>query len=134
MTWSIIARDGTGRLGVAVASKFFAVGALCAHTRRGVGAVATQALMNPLYGPQGLDLLASGRPADDALACLLAADAGRDQRQVHLLPAQGPAAAHTGSQCVDWCGHAMATKTIRSWTCGWTTIPTRSRNCSGSTR
>jgi uncharacterized Ntn-hydrolase superfamily protein len=107
MTWSIIARDGTGRLGVAVASKFFAVGALCAHTRRGVGAVATQALMNPLYGPQGLDLLASGRPADDALACLLAADAGRDQRQVHLLPAQGPAAAHTGSQCVDWCGHAV---------------------------
>ena len=87
MTWSIIARDGTGRLGVAVASKFFAVGAPCAHTLRGVGAVATQALMNPLYGPQGLDLLASGHPADDALACLLAADAGRDQRQVHLLPA-----------------------------------------------
>ncbi len=107
MTWSIIARDNTGRLGVAVASKFFSVGALCAHTRRGVGAMSTQALMNPLYGPAGLDLLAHGQTAEQALAALVGADAGRDQRQVHLLPANGPAAAHTGSACVDWCGHAV---------------------------
>lgn len=107
MTWSIIARDGTGRFGVAVASRFFAVGAMCAHTRRGVGALSTQALMNPLYGPAGLDLLGNGQTATEALASLLAADGGRDQRQVHLLPAVGPAAAHTGSACVDWCGHAI---------------------------
>jgi len=107
MTWSIIARDNTGRLGVAVASKFFSVGALCAHTRRGVGAMSTQALMNPLYGPAGLDLLAHGQTAAQTLATLVSADAGRDQRQVHLLPANGPAAAHTGSACVDWCGHAV---------------------------
>jgi uncharacterized Ntn-hydrolase superfamily protein len=107
MTWSIIARDRTGRLGVAVASRFFAVGALCAHTRRGVGAMSTQALMNPLYGPAGLDLLAGGQTAAQALATLVGADAGRDQRQVHLLPLVGAAAAHTGATCVDWCGHAV---------------------------
>ena len=61
MTWSILGRDDEGRLGVAVASRFFAVGALCPHTRRGVGAVSSQALLNPLYGPAALDLLAEGR-------------------------------------------------------------------------
>lgn len=108
MTWSLLARDSSGRLGVAVASRFFAVGALCAHTRRGVGAISTQALMNPLYGPAGLDLLAAGQTAAQALSVLIAGDAGRDQRQVHLLPAAGPAAVHTGAACVDWCGHRVA--------------------------
>ena len=56
MTWSILARDADDRFGVAIASRFFAVGALCVHTRRGVGALATQARMNPLYGPAGLSL------------------------------------------------------------------------------
>ena len=107
MTWSILARESSGRVGVAVASKFFSVGALCAHTRRGIGAVSTQALMNPLYGPGGLDLLARGQTAAQAIAALVAADAGRDQRQLHVLPASGPAAAHTGASCVDWCGHAL---------------------------
>ena len=107
MTWSIVARDNGGNLGVAVASRFFAVGALCVHTRRGVGALATQALVNPLYGPAGLDLLASGKPAAQVVAELVAADAGRDQRQVHLLPAFGPGAGYTGSACVDWCGHQV---------------------------
>ena len=105
MTWSILARDGQGHLGVAIASRFFAVGALCVHTRRGVGAVATQALMNPLYGPAALDRLAAGRAASDVAAELTAADAGRAQRQLHLLGADGTAAAHTGEQCVGWCGH-----------------------------
>ena len=105
MTWSIVARDNAGELGVAVASRFFAVGALCVHTRRGVGALSTQALMNPLYGPAGLDLLARGKPAADVVAELVAADAGRDQRQLHMLPAFGPGAAYTGGTCVDWCGH-----------------------------
>ena len=60
MTWSIVARDPGGALGVAVASRFFAVGVLCAHARTGAGALATQALVNPGFGPAGLDLLAQG--------------------------------------------------------------------------
>lgn len=107
MTWSILARDADGRLGVAIASRFFAVGALCVHTRAGVGALSTQALMNPLYGPQGLALLAGGHDAAAVVATLTAADAGQAQRQLHVLPAHGAAAAHTGSACVDWCGHAL---------------------------
>ena len=105
MTWSILARDEHGRFGVAIASRFFAVGMLCVHTRRGVGALCTQALMNPLYGPRGLELLGSGQDAVLVVAALIAADDGRAQRQVHVLPATGSAAVHTGSACIDWCGH-----------------------------
>ncbi|WP_119292217.1 DUF1028 domain-containing protein [Azohydromonas sediminis] len=107
MTWSILARDADGRFGVAIASRFFAVGALCVHTQRGVGAVATQALMNPLYGPAGLMLLAQGHAPAAVVAALTATDAGRAQRQLHVLGAHGPGAAHTGSACIDWCGHAV---------------------------
>lgn len=107
MTWSILARTPDGRCGAAVASRFFAVGALCLHTRRGVGAVATQALMNPLYGPAGIELLAAGFDAAAVVAALTAADGGRDQRQLHVLPAHGPGAAHTGAACIDWCGHQV---------------------------
>jgi uncharacterized Ntn-hydrolase superfamily protein len=107
MTWSILARDAQGHLGVAIASRFFAVGALCVHTRRGVGAIATQALMNPLYGPAGLDLLSGGRPAADVVEALTSADAGRAQRQLHVLPVTGPAAAWTGASCIGWCGHLV---------------------------
>lgn len=106
MTWSILARDADGRFGVAIASRFFAVGALCVHTRRGIGALSTQALMNPLYGPQGIEWLAAGVAPDAVVRRLTAADAGRSQRQLHVLGATGPAAAHTGADCVDWCGHA----------------------------
>jgi uncharacterized Ntn-hydrolase superfamily protein len=105
MTWSIVARDGQGRFGVAIASRFFAVGALCVHTRRGVGALATQALMNPLYGPAGLDLLSAGYSSADVVDTLIAGDEGRAHRQLHVLPASGPAAAHTGASCIDGCGH-----------------------------
>ena len=105
MTWSIVARDASGALGVAVASRFFAVGALCAHARGGVGALATQALVNPGYGPAGLDLLAHGYAPAAAIARLLAADPGRAVRQVHLIDAQGRVAAHTGNDCIGWCGH-----------------------------
>lgn len=107
MTWSILAREPDGRFGVAIASRFFAVGALCVHTKAGVGALSTQALMNPLYGPRGLALLAEGRSAAEVVATLTGADAGAAQRQLHVLPAHGPAAAHTGAACVDWCGHAV---------------------------
>jgi uncharacterized Ntn-hydrolase superfamily protein len=107
MTWSILARDADGRFGAAIASRFFAVGALCLHSRRGVGILSTQALMNPLYGPAGIDRLAAGDAPAAVLAALTAADAGRDQRQVHVLGAQGTPAAHTGAACVDWCGHQV---------------------------
>ena len=108
MTWSILARDDAGRFGVAIASRFFAVGALCMHTRRGVGALATQALMNPTYGPAGLALLSAGRGAPEVVAALIGADAGRDHRQLHVLPAAGSAAAHTGAACIGWCGQRQA--------------------------
>lgn len=107
MTWSILARDNEGRLGAAIASRFFAVGALCIHIRRGVGALSTQALMNPLYGPAGIALLGGGRTAAEVVATLIEADAGSAQRQLHVLPALGPAAAHTGSGCIEWCGHQV---------------------------
>jgi uncharacterized Ntn-hydrolase superfamily protein len=107
MTWSILARDADGNFGVAIASRFFAVGALCVHTRRAVGALSTQALMNPLYGPAGIGMLAQGDAAPRVVAALTGADAGREQRQLHVLPASGPPAAHTGASCVDWCGHVL---------------------------
>lgn len=107
MTWSLIARDADGRFGMAIASRFFAVGALCLHARAGVGALATQALLNPLYGQQGLGLLAAGRGAAEVVRSLTAADDGRSQRQLHVLPARGAGAAHTGDACVGWCGHLL---------------------------
>jgi uncharacterized Ntn-hydrolase superfamily protein len=108
MTWSIIARDeDTGRIGIAVATKFFAVGALVPHIRTGVGAIASQAFMNPHYGPRGLALLESGRSAEEVVAQLTAPDAGRHNRQLHVMDRQGRFAAHTGAACVDWCGHQL---------------------------
>jgi uncharacterized Ntn-hydrolase superfamily protein len=108
MTWSIVARDKSGAFGVAVASRFFAVGALCPHARASVGAVATQALVNPGLGPAGLDLLDNGYEAAHVIEALVAADPGRDVRQFHVVDASGNAAAYTGAQCVDWCGHVTA--------------------------
>jgi uncharacterized Ntn-hydrolase superfamily protein len=105
MTWSIVARNDDGALGVAVASRFFAVGALCPYARGGVGAIATQALVNPAYGTAGLDLLASGYTPAHAIDALVAADPGRDARQVHAIDARGRTAAYTGSACIEWCGH-----------------------------
>ena len=108
MTWSIIARDEpTGRVGIVVATRFFAVGAMVPHIRTGVGAVATQAFINPLYGPQGLALLEGGLGAEETVARLTAADAGRDNRQLHVMDREGRFAAYTGAACIDWCGHAI---------------------------
>jgi len=104
VTWSIVARDADGAFGVAVASRFFAVGALCPHARSGIGALSTQALVNPGYGPSGLDLLERGIAASDAVARLVAGDEGREHRQLHLIDRRGRCAAHTGSLCIDWCG------------------------------
>lgn len=105
MTWSIIARDATGAFGVAVASKFFAVGALCPHARSGVGALATQALLNPLFVAPGLDAMAQGTPPEDIVRALTDADEGRDHRQLHMIDRDNRSAAYTGAACIDWCGH-----------------------------
>ncbi|MDT8331293.1 DUF1028 domain-containing protein [Roseomonas gilardii] len=111
MTWSILARDPeTGELGAAVATKFFAVGALCLRVEGRVGAVASQALVNPMLREQALDGLRAGGGAGEVLAAVIAADPGREARQLHILSAvpgaaDGAAARHTGSGCVDWAGH-----------------------------
>jgi uncharacterized Ntn-hydrolase superfamily protein len=108
MTWSIIARDPeTGQTGIAVATRFFAVGALVPHVETGVGAVASQAFVNPYYGRQGLAMLREGADAEAVVAALTAADAGRDQRQLHVMDRAGRSAAFTGAACIDWCGHAI---------------------------
>jgi uncharacterized Ntn-hydrolase superfamily protein len=106
MTWSIIARDSaTGQFGIAVATRFFAVGARVPHIAAGIGAVATQALVNPYYGIDGVKLLREGRAPGEIVATLLAADSGRETRQLHIMDATGRIASHTGRECVDWCGH-----------------------------
>src|SRR5256714_8063995 len=104
MTWSIVARDPSGALGVVVASRFFAVGALCPYAYSGVGALSTQALVNPLYGPRGLALLSQGLAPNDVVRSLLADDAGCDHRQLHLIDAEGNIGAHTGVECLEWSG------------------------------
>ena len=106
MTWSIIARDhATGQLGIAVATRFFAVGARVPHIAARFGGIATQALVNPYYGIDGLKLLREGRAPEEIINTLAAADDGRESRQLHILDAKGSIAAHTGRECVEWCGH-----------------------------
>lgn len=107
MTWSIVARDRSGAFGVAIASRFFAVGVLCPHARSGVGALATQALVNPLYATPVLAEMASGSDPSRIIAMLTAADDGREHRQLHMIDACGRGAAHTGAACIDWCGHTL---------------------------
>ena len=105
MTWSIIARDkASGAFGVAIATRFFAAGALCPHAQSGVGALSTQALVNPHYGAQALDLLRAGVSAPEVVKRLIAPDEGREQRQLHILDTEGRIGQHTGSKCVEWCG------------------------------
>jgi uncharacterized Ntn-hydrolase superfamily protein len=105
-TFSIVAHDPqNGDLGIAVASKFLAVGSVVPWAQAGAGAVATQALANVGFGPRGMALMAAGRPAAEALDALLANDPQREQRQVGLVDARGNAAAHTGKECMDWAGH-----------------------------
>jgi len=107
MTWSIIARDPSGAYGVAVASKFFAVGAICPHGEGGVGALSTQALPNPLWGFRGMRLLREGMPARAVVDHLTKPDAGAEQRQFHVHDAKDGIAVHTGARCIDWCGHVV---------------------------
>ena len=106
MTWSIIARDtATGQIGIAVATRFFAVGARVPHIAAGLGGIATQALVNPYYGIDGIRMLREGESPQEIVSRLTGADEGRESRQLHILDAAGRIAAFTGKDCVDWCGH-----------------------------
>ena len=107
MTFSIVACDlaaSPPEWGVAVASKFLAVGSAVPFARAGVGAIATQAMANVSYGPRGLELLRSGRHADETAEALTEADDGRADRQLGVVDAQGRAATFTGESCFDWAG------------------------------
>jgi uncharacterized Ntn-hydrolase superfamily protein len=104
-TFSIVGFDPhTGDLGVAVQSKFLAVGAVVPFARAGVGAVATQSWANTSYGPRGLDLLAAGKSPEEAIAALTGADDRPEQRQVGIVDAQGRSASYTGANCFPWAG------------------------------
>ena len=105
MTFSIVACDpANGDLGVAVASRFPAVGAVVPWARAGVGAVATQSWANTDFGPDGLRLMGSGLPAGPALDAVLESDADREERQAGFVDAAGGAATFTGANCMDWAG------------------------------
>jgi uncharacterized Ntn-hydrolase superfamily protein len=105
-TYSIVARDPeTGQLGVAVQSNWFSVGGIVPWAEAGVGAVATQSIVEPAYGPLGLALMRAGKSAPEALKSLLASDAQADLRQVAMIDAQGRVAAHTGQHCIIAAGH-----------------------------
>lgn len=107
-TFSIVARDpATGELGVAVQSHWFSVGSVVPWAEAGVGAVATQSIVEPGYGPLGLDLMRAGKSAPEALKALLAADANADVRQVAMVDAQGRSAAHTGEHCIQMAGDVV---------------------------
>src|SRR5467141_4145034 len=104
-TYSIVAYDSTtGDLGVAVQSKFPNVGGIVPWARAGVGAVATQSLANTAYGDRGLDLMALGESAPEALRVVVRGDRRRAQRQVGMVDARGNAASWTGDSCFDWAG------------------------------
>lgn len=105
MTFSIVACDlEEGTWGVAVASKFPAVGAVVPWAQAVIGAVATQSFANTSFGPRGLALMATGLSAKEVLACLLENDADKDLRQVGLVDAKGGSATFTGAGCFNWAG------------------------------
>ena len=106
MTRSIIARDPvTGALGGAVASRFFAVGAICIHAEGRVAVLSAQALVNPMYAVHAIRRLRNGEAADTVLAAVIAPDTGAAHRQFHVVDAASRIAQHTGASCVTWAGH-----------------------------
>ena len=108
LTYSIVARDpDSGELGVAVASRFFAVGSLVPHIRHNV-AVATQAFVNPMWGVEGARRLTAGESAEDVMADFVKRDGGQAIRQAHMIDAAGNSVAHTGKDCIAWAGHKIA--------------------------
>ena len=107
-TYSIVAYDEkTGQLGVAVQSHWFSVGTVVPWAKAGVGAVATQSIAEPSYGPKGLALMEQGIPADEVLQSLLAKDSGENVRQIGMVDANGNVGAHTGARCIRYAGHKI---------------------------
>ncbi len=108
MTYSIVARDPvSGEIGIAVASRFFAVGSLVPHINHN-SAIATQAFVNPMWGIEGSPRLATGESATGVMADFIDRDAGQAIRQAHMIDAHGHSVAHTGKDCIDWAGHKIA--------------------------
>jgi uncharacterized Ntn-hydrolase superfamily protein len=108
-TFSIVAYDpARGEWGVAVQSKFLAVGAVVSWARAGAGAVATQSYANLTYGPRALEMMAGGMTAEETIAALTGPDEGRASRQVGLVDREGRAASFTGDGCHNWAGHIVA--------------------------
>lgn len=108
MTYSIVARDpNTGEIGVAVQTALPGVGRLCPWAEAGIGAVATQALVRVAHGPSGLTLMRNGHSAPEALAAVIAGDAGDAIRQIGMVDTQGRAAAHTGERTIRYAGHVV---------------------------
>ncbi len=109
-TFSIVAFDpAVKEWGVAVQSRFFAVGTVVPWAKAGVGALATQAYANLTYGPEGLAMLEDGGSAEEVVRKLTGGDPGRDRRQLGVVDAEGRAASHTGSACNEWAGHIVGT-------------------------
>jgi len=107
-TYSIVARDSiTGEIGVAVQSHYFSVGPIVPWAEAGVGAVATQSLVDPSYGPLGLDLMRAGRTAQGALSALVSTDPGSEVRQVAMIDSDGLVAVHTGGKAITEAGHKV---------------------------
>jgi len=107
-TYSIVAYDETtGELGVAVQSHWFSVGTVVPWAKAGVGAIATQSIAEPSYGPKGLALMEKGIPADEVLKSLLAKDSGENVRQIGMVDAKGNVGAHTGARCIRYAGHKI---------------------------
>ena len=107
-TYSIVACDAaTGEMGVAVQSHWFSVGSVVSWAEAGVGAIATQALVNVSFGLRGLELLKQGKTAAQAVDELVASDEGRDVRQLAIVDARGNVAAHTGMRCIPQAGHIV---------------------------
>ena len=104
-TFSVVGYDpDTKEWGVAVASKFLAVGSVVPWAEAGVGAVATQSFANTTFGPKGLELMRGGKSAEETIKALTDDDEGRDSRQVGMIDAKGNAATYTGKKCQAWAG------------------------------
>lgn len=107
-TYSIVAIDkNTGEMGVAVQSHWYSVGTIVTWGEAGVGVVATQSFVNPAFGPDGLKLLKEGKTAKEVIDILLAADEGREMRQLAILDKDGNAAVFTGKNCIPFAGHIV---------------------------
>ena len=108
MTFSIVAYEPINKeWGIAVQSKFVAVGAIVPFAKANVGGIATQAYANTSYGPEGLALLEKGLTAEDTIKELIKDDDMREQRQIGIVDSYGNTAAFTGTKCFDWAGHLI---------------------------